>query len=373
MYIQKILTELIGNKAVFTDVNLRVNEPFMVRTPSGWTRYNATLITAEELNIFLTVVAGKDWETNLKNSPSQSLDIAKTIGGSARLRCNIACSGNIESEEMDGGEPPYINSVTVSIRKLALVPPEFKDLGLPERLLNDVLSKKGLWIVTGPTGNGKSTTLASILQHLNTTQSKHIVTIEHPIEYILRPSKSIISQKEVGQHVPTFNAGLIAAMRQRPDVILIGEVRDQDTMETLLQAGESGHLVLASLHTKNATDAITKLAGFLSSGNGPAGSNKINTLASILCGVIAQTLIPSADGKELVLAYEVLINTPEIQQIIRKEEYQKLPNAMAAGRAQGSMPLNDRLKELIRTRKVKDAVAEAAAYDPETLKKEKFL
>ena len=371
MYIQKILTELIATKVIFTDVNLRVGESFMVRTPSGWTKFNTTPVTREDLNAFLIVVAGKDWEKRLKDSAMQSLDIAKTIGGSARLRCNIACSGRVDAEELEGVHE-YIDDVTVSIRKLALVPPEFKDLGLPERILNDVLSKKGLWIVTGPTGNGKSTTLASILQHLNNTQSKHIVTIEHPIEYILRPNKSIISQKEVEQHVPTFNAGLIAAMRQRPDVILIGEVRDRDTMETLLQAGESGHLVLASLHTKNATDAIAKLAGFLNTGNNQ-GTNKINTLASILCGVIAQTLIPSVDGKELVLAYEVLVNTPEIQQIIRKEEYHKLPNAMASSRNQGSMPLNDRLKELVRTKKIKAAVAESAAYDPETLKKEMFL
>lgn len=372
MYIQKILTELIASKMVFTDVNLRVREPFMVRTPSGWTRYNPKPLTREELEAFLLVVAGKDWEKRIMASATQSLDIAKTIGGSARLRCNIACSGGVETEEMSY-DPQLIDDITVSIRKLSLVPPEFKDLGLPARLLDDVLSKKGLWIVTGPTGNGKSTTLASILQHLNNTQSKHIVTIEHPIEYILRPNKSIISQKEVEQHVPTFNAGLIAAMRQRPDVILIGEVRDQDTMDTLLQAGESGHLVLASLHTKNATDAITKLTGFLHNSNSHTGGNKINTLASILCGVIAQTLVPSADGKELVLAYEVLINTPEVQQIIRKEEYQKLPNAMAAARKQGSIPLNDRLKELVHAKKITNAVAEGAAYDVETLKKEMFL
>lgn len=371
MYIQKILTELIAQKMVFTDVYLRVSEPFKVRTPSGWTPHNETPITREDLNAFLTTVAGKDWETRLKESAMQFLDIAKTIGGSARLRCNIACSGGGNTDNIDSVHE-YIDDVTVSIRKLALIPPEFKELGLPERLLKDVLSKKGLWIITGPTGNGKSTTLASILQHINNTQSKHIVTIENPIEYIIRPNKSIISQKEVGQHVPTFNAGLVAGMRQRPDVIVIAEVRDQDTMETLLQAGESGHLVLASLHTKNTIDAITKLAGFLNTGHGQ-GNNKINTLASILCGVIAQTLIPSSDGKELVLAYEVLVNTPEIQQFIRREEYQKLPNAMAAGRAQGNVLLNDRLKELVQTRKIKATDAENAAYDLETLKKEMFL
>lgn len=366
MLIQKILSDLIASKVVFTDVYVRAHELLMVRTPAGWSRYNQTPISVGDVTSFLEIVAGTNWREKLEASPTNSLDVAKTIGGSARLRCNIASSG--ASEELVN--PSYVDAIAISIRKLSLVPPEFKDLGLPERLLRDIYSRKGLWIVTGPTGNGKSTTLASVLQHINATQSKHIVTIEQPIEYILRPNKSIISQKEVGQHVPSFNAGLIAAMRQRPDVILIGEVRDQDTMETLLQAGESGHLVLASLHTKNAIDAITKLTGFLQ-GSSPGG-NKINTLASILCGVVAQSLLPSVDGKELVLGYEILINTPEIQQIIRKEEYQKLGNAMAAGRTQGSLPLNDRLKELLRSRRITEATAEAAAYDVDTLKKERF-
>ena len=205
---------------------------------------------------------------------------------------------------------------------------------------------------------------------MNANQSAHIVTIEQPIEYILRPQKSIISQKEVGNHVPSFNAGLIAAMRQRPDVILIGEVRDQDTMETLLQAGESGHLVLASLHTKNAVDAITKVTGFLQ-GSGST-SNKLNTLASILVGVVAQNLVPTADGKNLVLAYEILMNTPEVAQLIRREEFQKLPNALEAGRKAGSVPLNDRLKELLMMKKIKDATADAVSNDPLALNKEKY-
>jgi len=365
MIIQKNLTALITSKIVFTDIYLRPHEPFMVRTPSGWSKYGESNINKQDLDEFLKIVAGPNWEARVKASPTQSIDIAKTIGGSARLRCNIACSGGIDEIE----DRTFIDDITVSIRKLSLYPMEFKEIGLPERLLTDVLTKKGLWIISGPTGNGKSTTVASFLQHMNNTQSKHIVTIENPIEYIIRPNKSIVSQKEVGQHVPTFNAGLIAAMRQRPDVIMIGEVRDQDTMETLLQAGESGHLVLASLHTKNTADAIAKLAGFLQGGN---GAGKLNTLAQILCGVISQNLLPSADGKELVLAYEILQNTPEIQQIIRKEEFQKIPNALAAGRAQGCVLLNDRLKELIRSKKVKDHIAESSAYDVENLRKEKF-
>ena len=364
MQIQKILSDLISQKVVFTDLYIRANDPLRVRTPVGWATYGEEAVPAEDLVQFLNLLAGPNWMDRVKQSPTGSLDVAKTIGGSARLRANIARSGTL------GEEAGAVDEITVNIRKLSLTPLPFKELGLPERLLEQIVHRKGLWIVTGPTGNGKSTTLASILQHVGETQSKSIVTIEQPIEYILRPQKSIISQKEVGLHVPSFNAGLTAAMRQRPDVILIGEVRDQDTMETLLQAGESGHLVLASLHTKNAVDAITKVTGFLQGSGSTA--NKLNTLASILVGVVAQNLVPTADGKNLVLAYEILMNTMEVAQLIRREEFQKLPNALEAGRKAGSVPLNDRLKELLMTKKIKDSTADAVSNDPIALNKEKY-
>lgn len=366
MIIQQTLIDLIQNNIVFTDVYIRSHAQLKVRTPAGWVTKTENPLTRDDMAQFLKAVAGPDWENDLKKSETQALDIAKTIGGKARLRCNIACSGANEDLESDY---QFIDDVTVTIRKLALTPLEFKDIGLPVRLLNDVLSRKGLWIVTGPTGNGKSTTIASMLQYLNQSQSKHIVTIEQPIEYILRPNKCIISQKEVGQHTPSFNAGLEAAMRQRPDVILIGEVRDAETMNTMLRAGESGHLVLASLHTKNATDAVAKLAGFLEGAN---NSSKLNTLSSILCGVISQVLLPAQDEKSLVLAYEILMNTADIQAMIRKEEFQKIPNAMATGHREGNILLNACLKELVRNKRITQQVATAAAYDVEGWKKEQY-
>ena len=362
MQIQKILSDLISQKVVFTDLYIRANDPLRVRTPVGWATYGEEAVPAEDLVQFLNMLAGPNWMDRVKQSPTGSLDVAKTIGGSARLRANIARSGTL------GEEAGAVDEITVNIRKLSLTPLPFKELGLPERLLEQIVHRKGLWIVTGPTGNGKSTTLASILQHVGETQSKSIVTIEQPIEYILRPHKSIVSQKEVGAHVPSFNAGLVAALRQRPDIILIGEVRDKETMETLLQAGESGHLVLASMHTKNAVDTLTKIAGFIQ-----GDSTKMNTLASILCGVVAQSLVPSYDGRSLVLAYEVLINSPEIQNLIRKEEFQKVTNAMAGARKQGNVLLNDSLKELAREKRIRDSIAEQTSYDPEGLKKELFL
>lgn len=366
MLIQKILLELLNKKLVFTDLNVRAGEIVKIRTPSGWGRFGNEPVAREEINSFLTVIAGANWLNRLQNSPTQSLDIAKTIGGAARLRCNIAFSGSLDENE----DHQIIDDVTISIRKLSLVPIEYADIGLPAKLLQEMINRKGLWLVTGPTGNGKSTTLASILQYINTNQSKHIITIEHPIEYILRPSRCIISQKEVELHTPSFNAGLVAALRQRPDYLMIGEVRDKETMETMLSAAESGHAVFATLHTKNTADAISKCAAFL---QGPTGSSKLNTFSSVLCGVVAQTLVPSADGKELVLAYEILLNNPEIQNIIRKEEYQKISNALSTSKQQGCIPLNDCLKDLLMRKKITEATALQASYEPESLKKERYL
>ena len=356
MIVQETITNLIREKVTFTDVYVRTGEPLMVRTPGGWISKTEPL-TKEEVLQFVTVVGGEHWETKLNASPTKALDIAKTIGGIARLRNNIS---------LVGGNDDDLDSVAVTIRKLDLQPPPYADLGLPEPLLKEILGKKGLWVVSGPTGNGKSTTMASILQHMNLNMSKHIITIEQPIEYVMRPVKGIFSQKEVGQQTPSFNAGLIAALRQRPDVIMIGEVRDSETMETMLQGAESGHQIFASLHTKNVEDTISKMAGFLP-------RNKISSLASTLCGVISQHLLPTADEKKLVLAYEIMINNTEIQNIIRKEEYQKIGNALANSRKYGCVTLNDRLKELLQRRMVTDKVADESAYDLEAFRREKHI
>lgn len=370
MSIQTTIAGLVRDKKVFTDVQVRVGMPLMVRTPSGWEAFSADPLTREDVEGFVTVVAGPKWKEDMEKSPSMALDVAKTIGGAARLRCNIAYSDatfiiDEAGENAEQSQPE--NEVEILIRKLSLIPPEFKETGLPPEVLKNMLTQKGLWVISGSTGNGKSTTVASILNHVNKNQSKHIITIEQPIEYVLRPEKCIISQKEVGRMTTTFNQGLVAALRQRPDIIMIGEVRDADTMETMLQAAESGHLVLATLHTKNAEDALYKLTSFLHQ------DNKINTLASTLCGIVSQNLIPTVGAQNLTLAYEVLFNVPEIQQIIRKGEFHKLTNAMAANRKHGCVLLNDKLKELVRNGVISKEVAMATAYDQESFNKELYL
>lgn len=369
MSIQTIIAGLVREKKVFTDVQVRVGMPLMVRTPSGWEAFSADPLTRDDVESFVSVVAGPNWKKDMENSPSMALDVAKTIGGAARLRCNIAYSDATFTMEETGDEGGPQSDIEVLIRKLSLTPPEFKETGLPPEVLKNMLTQKGLWVISGSTGNGKSTTVASILNHVNKTQSKHIITIEQPIEYVLRPEKCIISQKEVGRMTTTFNQGLVAALRQRPDIIMIGEVRDADTMETMLQAAESGHLVLATLHTKNVEDALYKLTSFLHGRQ----DNKINTLASTLCGIVSQNLIPTVGAKNLTLAYEVLFNVPEIQQLIRKGEFQKLNNAMASNRKAGCVLLNDKLKDLVRNAVISKEVATDTAYDPEGFTKDLYL
>lgn len=368
MSIQTIIAGLVRDKKVFTDVQVRVGMPLMVRTPSGWEAFSTEPLSKEDVESFVSVVAGQKWREEIDKSPSLALDVAKTIGGAARLRCNIAFSDSTftVSDDTETAEP--LSDVEVLIRKLSLTPPDFKETGLPDAVLKSMVNQKGLWIISGSTGNGKSTTVASILNHVNKTQSKHIITIEQPIEYVLRPEKCIISQKEVGRLTTTFNQGLVAALRQRPDIIMIGEVRDADTMETMLQAAESGHLVLATLHTKNVEDAVYKLSSFLHGKQ----DNKINTLASTLCGIVSQNLIPTVGGKNLTLAYEILFNVPEVQHLIRKGELQKLNNAMAANRKAGCMLLNDKLKELVRNAVISKEVAIATSYDPENFTKDLY-
>jgi twitching motility protein PilT len=363
MLIQTAITDLIHKKSIFTDLQIRVGEPLMVRTPAGWESHTQSPLEAGDVEKFVELVAGSGWKDLLDKSPTQALDIAKTLGGIARLRCNIAYSGGTDCDS-----ETETNAVEVLIRKLPVNPPAFRDLGLPAEVLKGLLTQKGLWVIAGPTGNGKSTTVASILSHINETQSKHIITIEQPIEYILRPKKSIVSQKEVGRHVPSFFRGLEAAMRQRPDVLMIGEVRDADTMETMLQGAESGHLVLATTHTKNVEDTLSKLAGFLQG----RGENKIATLASTLCGIVSQYLVPTADGKSLVMAYEILFNSTEVQNVIRKGDYQKLANVMSENRKLGSVLLNERLRELVDTRVITNEVAMNTAYDQAKFKKDMY-
>jgi twitching motility protein PilT len=212
-----------------------------------------------------------------------------------RLRCHVYRSS--------GGR-----KVVISIRRLPLEPISLDKLGLPAYVKTVLEGTRGIVLVTGPTGSGKTTTIASLLDHINRTRNSHIVTIEQPIEYYIEGRQSIVSQREVPTDTASFSAGLREALRQKPDVIMVGEVRDLDTADTVLQAGESGHLVFATMHTSSAISTLTRLLSFFPH---EQRERHANSLANSLVGVICQSLVPSEDGQDLVLASELLFNNTQ--------------------------------------------------------------
>ncbi len=230
-------------------------------------------------------------------------------------------------------------SLAIAMRIIPLESRSIKDLLLPDVLEEISMEQRGLVIATGTTGSGKTTTLAAMIDHINIHRSENIITIEDPIEYLHRDKNCTISQREVGVDVTSFSRGLRAALREDPNVILVGEMRDLDTIETALISAETGHLVLSTLHTLDAPETINRIVSIFP----PYSQKQVRfQLASILKAVISMRLIPRADGKGRVPAVEVLINTPFIQECItRKEKIGQIREAIAAGVSQYNMQTFD--------------------------------
>jgi len=230
-------------------------------------------------------------------------------------------------------------SLAIAIRVIPLESGSIRDLLLPKILEDISMEKRGLVIATGTTGSGKTTTLAAMINHINSNRTENIITIEDPIEYLHRDKNCTISQREVGLDVTSFSRGLRAALREDPNIILVGEMRDLDTIETALIAAETGHLVLSTLHTLDAPETINRIVSIFP----PYSQKQVRfQLASILKAVISMRLIPRADGTGRVPAVEVLMNTPFIQECItRKEKIGQIREAIAAGVSQYGMQTFD--------------------------------
>jgi twitching motility protein PilT len=252
------------------------------------------------------------------------IDLAYSIPGLGRFRVNVF---------MQRG------TVGLVIRVIPMKILSFKDLFLPPVLEKLCMEQRGLIICTGTTGSGKSTTLASMVDYINIYRVEHIMTIEDPIEYLHRDKKSIINQREVGADTKSFFNALRVALRQDPDVILVGEMRDFDTIETAITAAETGHLVLSTLHTLDATETINRIIAFFP----PHQQKQIRLqLAGVLKGIISQRLMPRADGKGRIPAIEIMVSTPLIREyIIDKEKTKDIRDAIADGVSQYGMQTFD--------------------------------
>lgn len=243
---------------------------------------------------------------------------------------------------------------------------EFNSLGFPKFLTEKLMKlKHGLVLVVGPTGHGKTTTLASILQEKNKTQAAHIITIEDPIEYLLPSEKSVIQQREVGRDVISFKDGIRAALRADPNVLMVGEMRDLKTISAALTMAETGHVVFSTLHTNNGPQTITRIIDVFP----PEHQDQIRTqLASTLAVVISQRLVPTIDKKGRVLAYEILMSNYAVRNYIRQNKIFQIPNVIQTDASGEMIQLEHSLAELVMSGKISKEVAHEYAHDRDQLR-----
>lgn len=235
-------------------------------------------------------------------------------------------------------------TVSLAIRTIPSEIPTLDQLKMP-KLLTELMNKKqGLVLVTGPTGSGKSTTLAAMIDYVNSNYGKHIITLEDPIEFVHQHKTSIINQREIGFDTKSFASGLRASLREDPDVILVGEMRDHATISTALTAAETGHLVLGTLHTTGASETIDRLIDVFP----PEQQSQIRVqLSAVLLSVISQRLLPTRDGKGRVAALEMMVNTPAISNLIRTEKVHQIASSMDTGKKYGMQTMKRALTDLL--------------------------
>lgn len=270
-------------------------------------------------------------------------------------KSNIRCRANTYHER---------GTNAACLRIMGTSVPTLESLQLPEVIRSLAEQPRGLVLVTGPTGSGKSTTLAAMIDYINRTRAEHILTIEDPIEYVYTPDKSTIHQREIGRDVDSFAGALRSALREDPDVILVGEMRDFETISAAITAAETGHLVMSTLHTTGAADTVNRIIDVFP----PHSQSQIRTqLASVLRGVVTQNLIPLASGEGRVAATEILIGTDAIANLIRTDKVYQIDSSMQTGVRDGMHTLNMNLKELIQKGIITQEMAIKRSNNPKGL------
>ena len=255
-------------------------------------------------------------------------------------------------------------TTSLAIRAIRLETPTFGELNLPAVILDIAMKRRGLILVTGTTGSGKSSLLASMIDHINTHSSVNIITIEDPIEFLYKNNKSIIAQREIGQDTQRFSQALRSSFRQDPDVILIGEIRDKDTMETALSAADTGHLVMSTLHTMNALETVSRIMSFFQ----PHQHQQIRlVLAGVLVAIVSLRLLPRKDGRGRVPAAEIMINNATIAEyLLYPEKSNNIIGAICEGYSQyGSQSFDQSLLQLLKDDLITFQVARQNASNPD--------
>ena len=327
-----------------SDVHLVTGAPVTFRIHGDLVPANDRALAAAEVELLLYEILGNEQIESFEKN--WDLDTAHTIDGYARFRVSI-----FRDHRGPGGV----------LRIIPEDPPSLLDLGFGDVVTRLSESQRGLTLVTGPTNSGKSTTLAAMINHLNETTTKHIITLEDPLEFVHRNKRCLITQRQVGSHTRDFAVALRAALRQDPNVILVGEMRDLETIHLALTAAELGLCVFGTLHTKSAAQTVNRLIDAF-----PADQqSQIRVLLSEgLRGVIAQQLIRRANGHGRVAAYEIMINTPAIGNMIREGKIYQIPTSIQTGRREGMQLLEQHLAQLAEEGVITSESAMAASSNP---------
>nr|WP_272916903.1 type IV pilus twitching motility protein PilT [Deinococcus xianganensis] len=342
------MREMVGRRA--SDVHLQAGSPPMGRIDGQLVPFGTQpLMPPDTMLLAQSLMNADQWDDFTYRN---ELDLAYSVSGLGRFRCNVFRQRG---------------AVGMVMRIVSDAIPGFEALGLPADVMRGLAEHaRGLILVTGPTGSGKSTTLASLIDHINRAYAYNIITIEDPIEILHKNKKSIVVQREVGSDTRDFRTALKYAMRQDPDVIMIGEMRDKETVEAALSAAQTGHLVVSTLHTQDAVRSVNRIIDFFP----PFEREQVRLqMAESLVGIVSQRLLRRADGVGRVLGLEILLNTPLIQEYIKDENKTPLiKDALIEDNIRGMHTFDQHLVQLYRNTLITMDEALAAATSPHELK-----
>ncbi|MFV0504338.1 MAG: type IV pilus twitching motility protein PilT [Lachnospirales bacterium] len=348
MEIFEILTRAKEKSA--SDIHLTVGLPAMVRNSLGINPLDDIVLVQEDIECIIEKLLKREQLEIFKKNGEVDLSFGMTNLGRYRMNA-FKQSGRY----------------AVAIRAITEEPMTIEELGLPPVFKALAKKRRGLILVTGPTGSGKSTTLAAMIDYINTNYDGHIVTIEDPIEYTHRHKKSIVNQREIGFDTRSFSSALRAALRQDPDVILVGEMRDLETIQIAISAAETGHLVLSTLHTIGAAKTIDRIIDVFPTGQQPQVRSQ---LSGVLQAVISQQLLPRVDKVGRVAAFEIMTNTVAIGNLIREGKIHQINSSIQTGKQFGMQLMDKDLLELFKSGIIDLNTMVKYAVDPEQIYKD---
>jgi twitching motility protein PilT len=333
-----------------SDLHLRVGLPPILRIDGRLLRQDDfPLLTTDDTMQILDKIASPEQKARL--FAEKELDFAYALDFLARFRINVMWQNK---------------ALSIACRVLPFIVPSIDELELPHVCKSLILQPRGLILVTGPTGVGKSTTMAAMIRHLNENRDCNVICIEDPIEYQHQNIKSIIAQRELGGDTKSFHTGLVHALRHDPDVIVVGEMRDLDTISAAITAAETGHLVMSTLHTTDAVQTIDRMIDVFP----PSQQSQIRLqLSQEILAILSQTLLPRASGKGRIAAFEIVLSNPSIRTLIREGRTYEIPTYMRIHTEAGVQSLDDALVYMVQTRRITRDAAMRKTSDQKYLAK----